>query len=80
MQQVVETIQKNVKEQVRIEFTEFKGHELFAVRVYAETENGMVATKKGITVNVKMLPELAAAIQKAKAMALKAGLIEASKA
>lgn len=75
MQEVVETIQKNMKEQIRVEFAEFKGYDLFGIRVYAETENGMVATKKGITINVKLLPELVAALQKAQARAAKEGLI-----
>jgi predicted Zn-dependent protease len=76
MQQIVGTIEKNAKEHIRVELTEFNGHDLFAVRVYAETDNGFVPTKKGVTVNVRLLPELAAAVLKAKAVAVKAGLIE----
>jgi hypothetical protein len=33
MQQIVETIQKNAKEQLRVEFTEFEGHDLLGIRV-----------------------------------------------
>jgi hypothetical protein len=75
MQQVIETIEKNLKEQVRIELTEFKGYDLLAVRVYAKTDSGFIATKKGITVNVKLLPDLVNALQKAEAAAIQAGLI-----
>lgn len=75
MQQVVETIEKNSKEQIHVELTEFKGHDLLGVRVYAQTDNGWLPTKKGITVNVRLIPELVAALKKAEAAALKAGLI-----
>ena len=46
MQQVVETIQTNAKEQLRVELTEFKGHDLLGMRVYAETNSGYIATEK----------------------------------
>lgn len=76
MQELVGTIEKNAKEQVRIELTEFKGYDLVGVRVYAQTESGYTPTKKGITVSVKILPELVEALKKAQAAAVKAGLID----
>jgi hypothetical protein len=75
MREVIEDIQKNLKEQLRVDLTKFNGHDLLGVRVYAETDSGMIATKKGITVNVQLLPELVAALKKAQAVAVKAGLI-----
>ena len=76
MQQVVETIQKNAKEQLRVEFTEFEGHDLLGIRVYAETDSGFIATEKEITVNVKLLPKLMMALRKAQTVAFLAGLID----
>ena len=43
--------------------------------MYAETDNGFIATKKGITVNVKLIPELLATLQKAEGAAVRAGLL-----
>jgi hypothetical protein len=76
MQQVIEMIQKNAKEHIRVELTEFKGHDLVGVRVYAETDSGMLATRKGITVRVELLPEIVTALQKAQEIAAREGLIE----
>lgn len=75
MQQVVETITKNKNEQIHVELCEYKDHQLLGMRVWAKTDNGVVPTKKGITVSVKLIPELIAALQKAEAVAIGAGLI-----
>ena len=75
MQEVVETIKKNTKEEIRVELTEFKGHDLLGLRVYADTDNGPIATRKGITVNVRLIPDLLAALHKAEGAAVRAGLL-----
>lgn len=43
--------------------------------MYAETDSGWVATKKGIMVSVRILRELLAALKKTQAAAVKGGLI-----
>jgi len=75
MQEVIETIPKNAKEQIRVELVEFKGYDLLGLRVYADTDNGPIATRKGITVSVKLIPDLLAALHKAESAAVKAGLL-----
>ena len=55
---------------------EFKGHDPLGVQVCAGTDNMLIATKKkGSTANVKVIPELFSALQKAESAAGKAGLL-----
>jgi len=57
---VIAEIQKNRREVVRLERTQFKGHDLLAVRVYIEGKDGeMKATTKGITMKPEAWRELA---------------------
>ena len=65
----VATIQKNRSEELRISLTEFHGHDLVDCRVFVEPRNGrgqgMVATRRGLTVSVHRLHALIAALQTA---------------
>jgi len=55
---------KNVRETVRVTPYTFKGYDLVDVRIYVENpEKEVVATKKGISLNVDMIPELIASLQ-----------------
>jgi len=48
-------IQKNSLERIRIQRSEYKGHELIDIRVYYEAENGeWKPTKKGITYSLSL--------------------------
>jgi len=76
MNKVITDIEKNTNEFIRTELSEFKGHDLFSFRVYAEREGqDPLPTKKGITCKVGLIPELKAAILKAEQEAINAGLI-----
>jgi len=76
MQKLISEIEKNSSEVIRVELSEFKGFDLVGMRVYALREDeDPTPTRKGITCNVKLLPELKAAIIKAEQAAIEAGLL-----
>ena len=77
MNKLIATIKKNSIDEIQIGLTEFKVHDLINIRVYTEIENGkdMVPTKKGLTCNVKLLPDLIKALNEAEQVAIKEGLI-----
>ena len=79
--QTIATIKKNATEEIQVSLINFKGHDLIGIRVFAETDKGdKVPTKKGLTCNVKLIPELLAALQQAEQIAIEAGLITSTKA
>ena len=65
MDKTVATFQKNKFQQVRVGIREFKGNDLVDIRVFTQIQGGdhMVATAKGISVNVHLLPELKKALE-----------------
>ncbi|EME68267.1 transcriptional coactivator-like protein [Paramagnetospirillum caucaseum] len=73
MKQVIATIPKNASEVVKVELTEFNGHDLVGIRVW--TKDTDRPTQKGVTVAVAMLPAILAALATAEAEARTAGLI-----
>lgn len=78
MEEVVATVEKNRREEIRIALREYEGRDLCDVRVFAEPYAGdeWIATKKGISMVVAKLPALIAALQRAEAVARANGLIE----
>lgn len=55
---------KNSAEVVRASLTTFKGHRLADVRVWAQRGNGeYVPTRKGLSISVTLLDDLAAAVE-----------------
>lgn len=73
MKQVIATIPKNASEVVKVELTEFNGHDLVGVRVW--TKDTDRPTQKGVSFAVAMLPALVGAMVKAEVEARAAGLI-----
>ncbi len=74
MNKVIEEIPNNASEIIRVELSEFKGHDLFSFRVYANREGQEpTPTKKGITCKVDLIPELKQAILSADREAIEAG-------
>jgi hypothetical protein len=74
----VAVIRKNALEEIRVEFSEFNGHDLINIRVWAEPRNGgtdRIPTKAGIACNVRLLPELIEALQQAEMAARELGLL-----
>ena len=77
MEKLISTIEKNSREEIRVELSEFKGHDLLAVRVYTDIDGAeeRKPTKKGITINVKLLPDLLKAVTEAERQARQGGLL-----
>lgn len=73
----ISTIEKNANEEIRVSLTEFKGHDLIDIRVYATpaATGEAVPTRKGLCVKPELLSDLIAALQDAEAQARKAGLL-----
>ncbi len=73
----VDSFGKNATEEVRATLEEYKGHQLFGLRVWFEAEPGKwVATKKGLSLKVELFPELKRAVEKLEAAMLEAGLLD----
>jgi hypothetical protein len=71
-------IRKNALEEIRVGLSEFNGHDVLNIRIWAEPRNGgaeRIPTKAGICCNVRLLPDLIAALQKAEVAARQAGLL-----
>ena len=63
---VISEFQKNKTEDFRLSLTEYQGHNLIDFRIYFKDKQGeSKPTKKGVTVNVKLFPELKKAIMDA---------------
>ena len=78
MSQVLHQFPKNATEEVRASLTEYKGHKLIDLRIYYEPEDGedRRPTKKGITIDVGLYPELKKAMLKIEQELLKQNLVE----
>jgi hypothetical protein len=77
-QTALTTIRKNAAEEIRIELTQFNGHDLLNVRIWTDQRNGgseRIPTKAGIACRVALLPEIIAALQQAEAQARARGLL-----
>ena len=71
-------IRKNALEEIRVGLSEFNGHDLLNIRIWTEPGDGgaeRIPTKAGICCNVRLLPELIDALQKAEAQARAGGLL-----
>ncbi len=68
MQEQISEIQKNSSEVLRVELTEFKGYQLLSMRVWTKELPGKQEarpTRKGLAVQVDLIPELLTALEKA---------------
>ena len=77
MEATIAVIEKNSSEEVHVDLSEYRGHDLVSIRVWAnyDGEKPKRPTKKGVTVKVEKLPELIAALQEAEKQARAAGLL-----
>ena len=62
---VATVIEKNKREQIRIEVNEFRGQDLVDIRVYYQDQDSgeWKPSKKGIAFRVELLPEVIEALQ-----------------
>ena len=67
-EKVVAKFAKNATEQVRVTLTEWKGYPLLDVRVYFQDAQGEYKpSRKGLTLNRDLVPELLAGLEAARA-------------
>ena len=69
MEKVIETIEKNTREEIRIALTKYKGFDLVDLRVFFHTgvlDDDPKPTKKGITFKTEVLPEVIEGLEEAK--------------
>lgn len=64
---IVDIFDKNTLEEVRTQFTTFKGYRLLDIRIWRKgaTDREAVPTKKGLTISLELIPRLKEAIIKA---------------
>jgi hypothetical protein len=73
---VVGTIPKNAREDIRVTLSNFKGHDLVGARIWFKSKEGEPRpSSKGITVNVKVLPELIGLLEDAEKKAIELGVL-----
>jgi len=74
---VVGSIPKNQREEIRVTLSNFKGHDLVGARVWFKTKDGDPRpSQKGITVNVRVLPELIGLLEQAEKKAIELGVLD----
>ena len=64
MQKVVKTFSKNKFQEIRVGVTEYQGNDLIDIRTWTTRPNSdeMSPTAKGVSINVKLYPELKEAV------------------
>ena len=75
---LISVIRKNAAEEIRVELSEFNGHQLVNFRVWTDPRDGgaeRIPTKAGIACRVALLPEIIEALQQAEAQARARGLL-----
>jgi hypothetical protein len=76
---IIGEIPKNQREDIRVTLSNFKGHDLVGARIWFKTKDGESRpSSKGITVNVKVLPELIGLLEDAEKKAIELGLLDES--
>ena len=65
MDKTVSVFQKNKFQEVRFGIREFKGNDLIDIRIWTmkQGSDDMVATAKGVSFNINLLPELKKGIE-----------------
>lgn len=69
MDRTIATFQKNKFQQIHVGVREFKGNDLIDIRVWTQVQGGdhMVATAKGVSMNIHLVPELRKALEQVEA-------------
>jgi hypothetical protein len=68
MEKEIARIGKNALEEIRVKLTEYNGYDLVDMRVWAKHPiyEKETPTRKGLTVNPELIPEIVEALEKAK--------------
>jgi len=71
------SFRKNALEEVRAALTRYRGYHLIDLRIWTEKKTGeFVATKKGLSLKVELLPELKRAVTALEIELIRRGLLE----
>ena len=64
MEKTVKTFQKNKFQEIRVGITHYEGNDLIDIRTWSQPKGSeeKVRTSKGISINVKLYPELKEAV------------------
>ena len=69
-QRLIDQFDKNSIEKVRVHINQYNGNRYVDVRVWikpdAGEDSGEIATKKGLTLHVELIPDLISALEKAR--------------
>ncbi len=67
MNELIAVISKNHMDELRVMWSEYKGHRYLDIRLYTEIEGKAekVPTKKGVTLRPDLIPELMKALESA---------------
>lgn len=70
---LIATIVKNAREEIRARVGEYRGHRFADLRIFVDAPGeraplGRVPTKKGVAIPIAALPEVIAALRKAQAI------------
>ena len=78
MEKVVGQFEKNSREEIRVQLREFKGHQLLDIRTFYFTSEGgePKPSPKGISLAIRLMPQLKEAILEADRVLKEAGLMD----
>lgn len=74
---IVSTWPRNARETIVVKLAEYQGNSVFDIRTWFDGGDGLRPGRSGITLALKHLPQMAAAMAKALATATASGLIVA---
>jgi hypothetical protein len=78
---IIYKFRKNHDEEIRVSISKYGGRDLIDIRAFVEKEGGhaeFIPTRKGLTLNVYVFPELKRAIEKLEAVLVGEGLLDAA--
>ena len=66
MEKDVASFEKNKYQDVKVRISEYQGNDVIDIRIWTQPPQGTekVPTGKGVNINVKLFPQLKAAVQK----------------
>lgn len=78
MSEVIDHFSKNVREEIFLSLSEYKGHQLIDLRVYVpgEAEGQWIPTRKGISLGVGLYPAFKRALARLEAALIEQGLLD----
>ena len=77
MSTLISKFQKNSFEEVQISFNKYNENDLIDIRVFSKDDNEKYKrTKKGVSISVKLFPELEKSVQKLKKFLDEKGLLK----